>query len=253
MLNCLAIVNIAAAFSPDQPPAKSSSWSSRRRWGDSNDGVRSGNRRRIGNTNSIATTGSAERSSSTSLNALIETPPYFFTFAFPMLGIIMSVSRGFSRRRLEESAWEQRLEEARSKRLRDDPSLTEMELRRNEAELEWSAYGNRRREEEEREYEQSFRRRGVKVAENGGGGGAAESREYRMSDDEINQFEMEYGVEYDPYYDDPYAEDELPKGNFKTDNKYGDRVYDNGEIFYKDKASGLFYRQGAKPRNLSFW
>ena len=81
-----------------------------------------------------------------------------------------------------------------------------------------------------------------------------ESRNYQMTDDEINQFEMEYGIEYDPYYDDPYAEDELPDDfDFKVDKKYGDRIYENGEIFYKDKESGLFYRQGAKPRNLSFF
>lgn len=177
----------------------------------------------------------------TSLNALLEVPPFFFTFTFASLGILVSVSREFSRFRLEESAWEQRLEEARLNRLRDDPSLSlnELELRKKEAELEWSAYGKPRKEDRERTLrEKEDRSLGDKN---------------NMKDDEINQFEMEYGVEYDPYYDDPYAEDELPKGNFKTDNKYGDRVYDNGEIFYKDKASGLFYRQGAKPRNLSFW
>ena len=81
-----------------------------------------------------------------------------------------------------------------------------------------------------------------------------DEREYRMTDKEIALFEMEYGVEYDPYYDDPYKEEELPDDvSFNVDKKYGDRIYENGEIFYKDRESGLFYRQGAKPRNLSFW
>lgn len=206
--------------------------------------------------------------SSTSLNSLLEVPPYFFTFTFPMLGILLTVSKEFARRRLEESAWEQRLEEAREKRLLDDPTLTELDLRRKEAGLEWSAYGKPRRQEEEREkamreeddegsYRSSSRRR-VKVMEKDEDydddyDDDVENRKNVMSDNEINQFEMEYGVEYDPYYDDPYSEEELPDEPFNLDRKYGDRRYKNGEIFYKDKESGLFYRQGAKPRNLSLW
>jgi hypothetical protein len=81
-----------------------------------------------------------------------------------------------------------------------------------------------------------------------------DSREYRMTDDEVSMFETDYGVDYDPYYDDPYTEDELPDDiPFNVDKKYGDRIFDNGEIFYKEKETGLYYRQGAKPRNLSFW
>jgi len=204
---------------------------------------------------------------STSLNVLLEVPEYFFTFTFPMLGILLSVSKGFARLRLEESAWEQRLEEARAKRLRDDPTLTELELRRKEASLEWSAYGKPRKQEEEREKVMrdgdgetlSRSRRGLKVVENDdpyeeNDDADLGNRSYHMNDDEINQFEMEYGIEYDPYYDDPYAEDELSDDiDFRVDKKYGDRIYENGEIFYKDKSTGLFYRQGAKPRNLSFW
>ena len=199
----------------------------------------------------------SRRASSTALNVLLEVPEYFFTFTFPMLGILLSISKGFARLRLEESAWEQRLEEAREARLREDPTLTELELRRKEASLEWSAYGKpRRQEERERAMTDSINnytnvkvaRRDDQLDEN------ASNRNYRMDEDEIYQFEMEYGIEYDPYYDDPYTEDELPVDiEFKVDKKYGDRIYENGEIFYKDKSNGLFYRQGAKPKNLSFW
>ncbi len=61
-------------------------------------------------------------------------------------------------------------------------------------------------------------------------------------------------VDYDPYYDDPYTEDELPDDiPFNVDKKYGDQIFENGEIFYREKETGLYYGQGAKPRNLSFW
>ena len=198
----------------------------------------------------------------TSLNVLIDVPEYFFTFTFPMLGIILSVSKSFGRLRMEERAWELRVEEARMKRLKEDPTLTEIELRRKEAAMEWSAYGKPRMDEEraEREMRGKEGRGRVKVMEREeyydeqDDYEDEDEREYRMTDKEIALFEMEYGVEYDPYYDDPYKEEELPDDvSFNVDKKYGDRIYENGEIFYKDKESGLFYRQGAKPRNLSFW
>lgn len=157
---------------------------------------------------------------------------------------------------MEERAWEQRLEEARMVRLRQDPTLTEIDLRRKEAAMEWSAYGKPRLLEEEAA-ERSGSRSRVKVMNR-----VNEEEEKRkrhptrangMTKDEIEAFEVEYGVEYDPYYDDPYNEEDLPEGKFALDKMYGDRVYENGEIFYKDTATGLFYRQGCKPRNLSFW
>ena len=189
----------------------------------------------------------------TSLSLLVDVPDYFFTFTFPILGIILSVSKNFGRLRMEERAWEQRVEEARTKRLKEDPTLTEIELRRKEAALEWSAYGKPRMDEERAEREMRESRPRVRVMDREEEEDL-EDREYRMSDEEINMFEVEYGVEYDPYYDDPYSEDELPADiKFNVDKKHGDRIYDNGEIFFKDKESGLYYRQGAKPRNLSFW
>jgi hypothetical protein len=195
----------------------------------------------------------------TSLSVLLDVPEYFFTFTFPLLGVILSISKSFGRLRMEERAWELRVEEARMKRLEEDPTLTEIELRRKEAAMEWSAYGKPRMDEERAEQERRAMiesRARVKVVDREAEeeDDDDEQREYRMSDKEIDMFEMEYGVEYDPYYDDPYAEEELPDDvTFNVDKKYGDRIYENGEIFYKEKDSGLFYRQGAKPRNLSFW
>jgi hypothetical protein len=177
------------------------------------------------------------------LQLLLDVPDNFFAVTFFGLGLLLSISKNFARVRMEERAWEQRLEEARIERLRQDPTLTELDLRRKEAAVEWSAYGTPRLEEE--------RRRRVQVMDRYEE--ESSRREGKMSQEEIEAFEFEYGVEYDPYYDDPYTEEDLPVGKFSVDKLYGDRVYENGEIFYKDAQSGLFYRQGCKPRNLSFW
>lgn len=208
-----------------------------------------------------------------SLNLLVDVPDQFFTFTFPVLGILLSIAKNYARVRMEEAAWEQRLEEGREELLRKDPTLTEIDLRRQEAANEWSAYGVPRMQEEQAKRKQQDetaafsssgrQRRRVRVLdrededEDAGDkhdkSNAADPRDYRMTDAEIEAFELEFGVTYDPYYDDPYAEDELPEGRFDVDRLYGDRIYDNGEIFYKDRASGLFYRQGSKPRNFSFF
>jgi hypothetical protein len=174
------------------------------------------------------------RQSKTALNLLLEVPDGFFTLSFFMLGILLSISKNFARVRLEERAWEQRLQEGRMRALRNEPALTELDLRRAEAATEWSAYGTSPKAAA------SSRSRSVAVAE-------------RMSDDDIREFERDYGVAYDPYYDDPYEEDELPEGRYQVDRQYGDRIYQDGEIFYKDSKSGLFYRQGSKPRNYRFF
>jgi len=204
----------------------------------------------------------SHQQSSTALSVLLDVPDGFFTVTFPMLGILLSLSKNFVRVRMEERAWEQRLEESRRERLASDPTLTELDLRRREASLEWSAYGKPRMDEEQAEKERDTtsssrsKRQRVKVMdrdEEDDDHQHVDPREYRMTDDEISVFEVEYGVDYDPYYDDPYGEDELPEEKYQLDRLYGDRVYENGEIFYKDKQTGLYYRQGAKPRNISFW
>ena len=178
-----------------------------------------------------------------------------------MLGILLSLSKNFARIRMEENAWEQRLADARRAQLRADPTLTELDLRRQEAALEWSAYGKPRWEEEEAT---ARSRRRVKVQErqddvdnttdddNTRRRRPMDAESRRMTDAEIEAFEVEYGVPYDPYYDEPYTAEELPTDvKYQTDRRYGDRIYENGEIFYQHE--GLYYRQGAKPRNVKFW
>jgi hypothetical protein len=173
--------------------------------------------------------------SSTQLLALIDVPDGFFTITFFGLGLLNSVSKNIARVRMEERAWEQRLlQERKSDGGNDD--LDELTTRRQQAANEWSAYGEPRRQEQQR----------VQVMER-----PQERVVGKMTLEEIRSFEQEYKIDYDPYYDDPYEEEELPKGKFKVDGAYGDRIYPSGEIFYKDGS--VFYRQGAKPRNVRFW
>lgn len=213
--------------------------------------------------------------SPSSLSLLLDVPDDFFTITFSMLGILLSISKNFARIRMEERAWEQRLEEGREEYLSQNPLVTEYDLRKKEAAQEWSAYGVPRQEQraaaqryqaDDQMQRDDRRRNRVSVMDRDlnddyADGGVDDTKqkqrvrkeEYCMTDEEIEMFENEYGVLYDPYYDDPYYVEELPEGKYEVDKLYGDRIYPNGEIFYKDNKTGLFYRQGSKPRNLSFF
>ena len=150
----------------------------------------------------------------------------FFSITFAVLGLLLSISKQYARVRMEERAWEQRLAEGRHRNVRLDPTLSELELRKQEAAHEYSAYGRRK----------------VQTLEKTSTESTTTSKQ--------EQFERDFGIAWDPYYDEPYEEDELPKGNYSVDKLYGDRLYDNGEIFYKD--GNQYYRQGCQPR-LSFF
>ncbi len=167
-------------------------------------------------------------------------PDGFFTWSGIFIGLSLSFSRSMTRVIIENRAWERRLEEAREIRLEEDPTLTELDLRREEAANSPSIYGptgqtkkrqtNNNNDDDDEEYE------------------------YTMTEEEIKAFEKEFGIAYDPYYDEPYEEDELPDDMpYTVDRTYGDRRYENGEIFYYDKETGLYYRQGGKPRLKQFW
>jgi hypothetical protein len=183
----------------------------------------------------------------------------FFTATFFSIGLFYSLGKAYNRFLLEEVAFEQRKLEAREKRLEEDPTLSELDLRREESEAWTSIYGKSSRQrrggasgsEMEGEREGKY---GSRVAVLDREFDEEEDDDFDgMSDEEIAEFESKYGVEYDPYYDEPYEESELPDGKYKEDKSYGDRRYANGEVFYKDEATGLFYRQGSKPRQKKFW
>ena len=168
----------------------------------------------------------------------IDVPDGFFTLLFPLLSITLSISKQIARARLEERAWEIRLEESRKARMEADPSLTMSELKRQDAGRDYTAYG---------------RGRQLQVLEKTTTA-TASKKTGKMTLEDVLQFEADYGIDYDPYYDDPYTEEELPVDEtFRNDKVYGDRVYESGEVFYYDKESNLYYRQGSKPRVKNFW
>ncbi|EED93287.1 predicted protein [Thalassiosira pseudonana CCMP1335] len=187
---------------------------------------------------------------------IIDVDDNFFTAAFFSIGLFYSLGKAYNRYLLEEVAFEQRKLEARERRLEEDPTLSELDLRREESEGWTSVYGKRSRrggsgaEEGSEQRESKYRSSRVAVLDREED---EDEEEYGMTDDEIADFESRYGVEYDPYYDEPYEESELPVGKFKEDKSYGDRRYANGEVFYKDETTGMFYRQGSRPRQKKFW
>lgn len=192
-------------------------------------------------------------SSSTQLSiggAIIDVPDGFFTLTFPMLGIMLQISKQINRARLEERAFDLRLKEARERKMAEDPSLTESELIRQEAAQDVSYYGPDAMERRELKKDPVTSKRVTVLERESGRSG---DRRYTLSEDEIVDLEA-MGVEYDPYYDDPYTEEEMPDDDeYRQDKRYGDRIYDTGEVFYKDADTGLYYRQGSKPRITSFW
>lgn len=186
---------------------------------------------------------------------------------------------------VENVAWEKRLEDARLATLeRQEEELlyssspsdvssrssfinrndvyTELDLRKMDAAASKSVYGPDGTGRDEERMTATVRRgrgrKGVKVMDR-----EEEEEEdekssdhvYSMTDQEINDFEEKYGIEYDPYYDEPYTVEELPDDmSFVEDKVYGDRRYENGEIFYRDERNrNLYWRQGGRPRLKQFW
>ena len=47
-------------------------------------------------------------------------------------------------------------------------------------------------------------------------------------------------------------EDELPVGKYKIDKSYGDRRYENGEIFYKEEGEDVFIDRGVDHDRRNF-
>ena len=198
------------------------------------------------------------QTSSTAINngIIIDVDDNFFTVAFFSIGLFYSLGKAYNRYLLEEVAFEQRRLEARERRLEEDPTLSELDLRREETANWPSVYARKYRGEGETTASEGgrdskWRKSRVSVMDREDDD--ADDDDYGMTDEQISEFESKYGVEYDPYYDEPYEESELPVGKYKEDKSYGDRRYENGEVFYKDDATGLFYRQGSRPRQKKFW
>lgn len=209
---------------------------------------------------------SLEKSSSTQLHwgVLVPVPDDFFTITGISLGFAYTILRSWNRVTLENVAWENRLQDARMAKLDDDLDLdkpgaslntfTELDLRKMDAEASISAYGPDAMTSRER----SRRGRRVQTMDRDDDEEDDEmrgERVYSMTDEQILDFEEKYGIEYDPYYDEPYTEDELPDDlTFVEDKVYGDRRYENGDIFYRDENNkNIYWRQGGRPRLKQFW
>ncbi|KAL7481963.1 hypothetical protein ACHAW6_007642 [Cyclotella cf. meneghiniana] len=246
LLTPLILTSLCSAFVPSRTPSSLSTTSQLHHESSIN------NRRQL-----LPQCSSQYRSHCTTLNngIIMDVDDNFFTATFFSIGLFYSLGKAYNRYLLEEVAFEQRMLEAREKRMKEDPTLSELDLRREESEGWTSVYGKRNRRGgrtssgKEGEREEKWRGSRVAVLDREEDDGDV----YGMSDEEIADFESKYGVEYDPYYDEPYEESELPEGKFKEDKSYGDRRYANGEVFYKDESTGLFYRQGSRPRQKKFW
>jgi hypothetical protein len=222
--------------------------------------------------------------STTSLNwgVIVNVPENFFTITGISLGFAYTILRSWNRVTVENVAWEKRLEDARLAKLdRQEEEIsmgssggnsagsstmdfyTELDLRKMDAAVSKSSYGPEAAaaaEYESRERMRGSRRKRVQTMERDEDNVDEDEddrsdRVYSMTDEEIDEFEEKYGIEYDPYYDEPYTMDELPEDmSFVEDKVYGDRRYENGEIFYRDERNrNLYWRQGGRPRLKQFW
>jgi hypothetical protein len=229
---------------------------------------------------STATSTIQSKSSSTALQngIILDVDDNFFTYTFFSIGLFYSLGKAYNRYLLEEIAFEQRKYESRERILDEDPTMDELTLRRMESAKWLSVYGRKFRGrgggdgdtmtsssnssdggegEVNRRRRRSNYRRSVATMDSDDdytsdeyddGGGAP-----MMSSSEISAFESQYNIPYDPYYDEPYLESQLPTGKYKVDKSYGDRRYENGEIFYKEEGTGYYYRMGSRPRQKKFW
>eukprot|EP00586_Coscinodiscus_wailesii_P022185 CAMPEP_0172503708 /NCGR_PEP_ID=MMETSP1066-20121228/171485_1 /TAXON_ID=671091 /ORGANISM="Coscinodiscus wailesii, Strain CCMP2513" /LENGTH=171 /DNA_ID=CAMNT_0013279549 /DNA_START=260 /DNA_END=774 /DNA_ORIENTATION=+ len=155
---------------------------------------------------------------------------HYFLIEGIVTGIVLNVATSASRIVSAQDGWEERVKAARVKTASDD--LTELELMAEVAAVSPSKYGPEA--EQRREIRRAIAR-----------GDYDEERERE-------DFESMYGLKYDPYYEEPYEEDELPSDvSYNTDPFFGDRIYENGDMFFKEGK--VFYRKGGRPRMKFFW
>lgn len=198
--------------------------------------------------------------SPTQLNwgVIVDVPDNFFTISGVTLGVAYTLTRSWNRVTVENISWETRLADARERKLEDQEENdfvgtdTELELRRKDAAVAKSVYGPEAAERRRKKQRVRVMEREEDEFDFDTEGG---SRRYSMTDEQIAQFEEEFGIEYDPYYDEPYSGEELPEDmKYREDKVYGDRRYENGEIFYQDEEyKNLYWRQGGRPRLKQFW
>jgi len=147
-----------------------------------------------------------------------------------------------SRKVTAEQGWDERLQEAR--RNSDVEPMSDVEFYRKTTDVFPSAYGPDGIYANEEEIDRTRQKRNRNDDDD------EEDELTGMSELEIEKFREEFGLEYDPYYDEPYYEDELPQGLKFSSPLFisNDRIYEDGQTFYA--YEDRFYRRGSKPRSF---
>lgn len=180
---------------------------------------------------------------------IIPTSVNFFTKAGLSLGLAHSLSRSISRLLIENIAWKKRCEISSNRTHEIPKKMRKMRF----------MYTQRRKTEE---YGMMEKYKSTAIENNKNRRIECEcitsNHPYnytQLNSHQIREFEEKYSIPYDPYYDEPYLFDRLPKVyNYTVDKLYGDIHYNNGEVFYRDVNSskslkeGLYWRQGGRPR-----
>jgi hypothetical protein len=183
--------------------------------------------------------------------------PYSFRLAaipaLPLEGLFLGLAwvilPYFVRVASAERAWEERLMEARKKRAQETGiELSNVEFYQQSVSTYPSMYGPDGTLERKRKA--ALRKKDE--IEGPMRGEEEEEEDLAASVQERMAFEKEFGLEYDPDYDDPLLEEQLPKDlKFIKLSVYGDRMYEDGRVYFKD--GDVYFRRGAKPRLRSFW
>lgn len=169
---------------------------------------------------------------------------HFFAVNGFITGLFLTTATAASRIVSANDAWEERLTEYQENDDGDDDEkdiMTELDRRAEIANMSPSKYGPQSiRERIKRRQQRRF------MDEDN------EDDDATIFEEEAKAFKENFGIQFDPFYDQPYTEEELPADvDFSKDPFFGDRVYENGEIFFKD--GNLFYRKGSRPRMKFFW
>lgn len=193
-----------------------------------------------------ATSSLSPQHSKTALHDFIA--DHYFMLNGIAAGVILSIGTSVNRNVQADQAWEERIKDSQVQRAsatNNAEGLTELDLRAEIAENSPSMYGPEAIERRKR------RRNANANARDNDDDEYDDEEEDELSPEEILEFEKMYGVKYDPYFDQAYFEDELPNNmEFSVDSYFGDRVYENGEVFFKD--GDKYYRKGSKPRMKFF-
>lgn len=157
------------------------------------------------------------------------------------LGLAWAIIPSWVRIASAERAWEERLAKARQKREEESgEKMSNIEFYQKSVSTYPTMYGPDGTLERKRRAALKKKRKDENL----------DMEEYKEEEDttvvaeERLAFEKEFGLEYDPDYDEPLLEEELPTDlKFVKLSAYGDRMYEDGRVFFKD--GDVYFRRGA--------